>query len=141
MIPVVLDTSVLVAGLRSNRGASFRLLELLGPRGPYRPIVSVPLVLEYEMALRRLRTLKRTDVEQVVDFLCTVGDQREIYYLWRPFLKDPNDEMVLEVAVSGKADTIVTHIVRDFEGVKEQFGIEMSSPGGFLLRLREEGRV
>jgi putative PIN family toxin of toxin-antitoxin system len=141
MHSVVLDTNVLVAAFRSDQGASFRLLELVGPAGPYRPVLSVPLVLEYEVALRRVRSLRRTDVDRVLDYLCQVGDQREIYYLWRPFLKDPMDEMVLEVAVSGQAEAIVTHNVRDFEGVEPQFGIEILSPADFLLQLRKEGAI
>lgn len=141
MIPVVLDTNVLVSGLRSNQGASFRILELLGPEGPFQPVISVPLLLEYEMVLRRLKKQTREDVDRVLDFLCLVADHREIFYLWRPFLKDPKDEMVLEVAVSGNATAIVTHNVKDFEGVKEQFGIDPVSPGDFLLRLRKEGRI
>jgi len=138
---VVLDTNVLVAALQSDQGASFFLIEKLGADAPFQPIVSVPLVLEYEMALRRIKKMKLGDVDRVVDFLCQIGDQREIYFLWRPFLKDPNDEMVLEVAVSGRADAIVTHNVRDFEGVQDQFGIEVLSPRDFLLRLRKDGEI
>lgn len=138
---VVLDTNVLVAALRSDQGASFFLLDRLGADALFQPIVSVPLVLEYEVALKRIKKLKSGDIDRVVDFLCRVGDQREIYFLWRPFLKDPKDEMVLEVAVSGRADAIVTHNIRDFEGTEKQFGIDVLSPGDFLLRLRKEGEI
>lgn len=141
MIPVVLDTNVLVSALRSNQGASFRILELLGRAAPFQPVISVPLLLEYEMVLRRLKRLTGEDVDRVLDFLCLIGDHREIYYLWRPVLKDPKDEMVLEVAVSGNAEVIVTHNVSDFAGVKDQFGIDPMRPGEFLLRLRKEGRI
>jgi putative PIN family toxin of toxin-antitoxin system len=141
MIPVVLDTNVVVSALISDQGASFRILELIGPNSPFRPVISVPLLLEYEMVLKRMKKLRAGDIDRVLDYLCVIGDLREIYYLWRPFLRDPKDEMVLEVAVSGSAEVIVTHNASDFVGVKDQFGIDIVSPGGFLLRLRREGKL
>ena len=72
-----------------------------------------------------------------MDYLCQVADLREIFFLWRPFLRDPGDEMVLEVAVSAKASLIVTHNVRDFEGVEARFGIRVVTPGEFLMEVRE----
>lgn len=138
---VVLDTNVLVAGLRSRRGASFRLLEKLGEDAPaFQPCLSVPLVLEYESALRRVEGIEKADTEALVDYLCLIGDLREIYFLWRPFLRDPADEMVLEVGVEASAEAIVTHNLRDFAGVREQFGIRVITPGTFLRELREEER-
>lgn len=71
--------------------------------------------------------------------LCKVGRHREIYFLWRPFLRDPADEMVLEVAVEAGADAIVTHNGRDFEGVEKAFGIRVETPREFLMSLEEEG--
>jgi len=70
-------------------------------------------------------------------YLCAVRDLREIYFLWRPFLRDAGDEMVLEVAVGAQASRIVTHNVRDFEGVKERFGIRIVTPAEFLKEVRE----
>lgn len=138
---VVLDTNVLVAGLRSRDGASFQLLKALAEEKPaFQPCLSVPLVLEYESALRRLEGILAEDVEKLVDYLCDIGDRREIYFLWRPFLRDPADEMVLEVGVEAGADAIVTHNVRDFQGVEDRFGIRIITPGSFLLELREEAR-
>lgn len=138
---VVLDTNVLVAGLRSRRGASFQLLEKLGGDAPaFQPCLSVPLVLEYESALRKVEGIEKADTEALVDYLCSIGDLREIYFLWRPFLRDPADEMVLEVGVEANAEAIVTHNLRDFAGVREQFGIRVITPGTFLRELREEER-
>ena len=134
---IVLDTSVLIAGLRSPRGASFILLQLLGS-GSFRVSVSVPLVLEYEaVAKEHFRTIGLThaEIDDVIDYICNVADHREIYYLWRPFLRDPKDDMVLELAVESGAEYIVTHNLRDFAGV-EKFGIEAISPGLFLKRLK-----
>jgi putative PIN family toxin of toxin-antitoxin system len=136
---VILDTNVLIAGLRSRRGASFALLELLA-EGAFEISVSVPLVLEYEaVARRQSRTLGLThhDVDTVVDFLCRQAHHRRIFYLWRPFLRDPNDDMVLEVAVEAQCQFIVTFNTRDFAGI-EQFGLQTLTPAQFLALLRED---
>jgi putative PIN family toxin of toxin-antitoxin system len=138
MVRVVLDTNVLVAALKSRNGASFQLLRLVGPDAPFQPSLSVPLVLEYEMALRRALGAEDERIEPVLDYLCQVADLREIYFLWRPFLRDPGDEMVLEVAVGARASRIVTHNVRDFEGVEAKFGIRIVTPGEFLTEVREK---
>jgi predicted nucleic acid-binding protein len=135
VLRIVLDTNVLVAAGRSRRGASYRLVEQIGPEAPFQLIVSVPLALEYEMALKRQTKLSEDDAEAVVDYICQVADRQEIYFLWRPFLKDPGDEMVLEVAVGGGAEFIVSHNLRDFRGVQERFGIRVITPGQFLLEL------
>jgi putative PIN family toxin of toxin-antitoxin system len=137
MIRVVLDTNVLVAGLKSRNGASFQILRMVGPKALFQPSLSVPLVLECEMALRRALGAKDRRIEPVLDYLCAVGDLREIHFLWRPFLRDAGDEMVLEVAAGAKASRIVTHNVRDFEGVKERFGIRIVTPAEFLKEVRE----
>lgn len=137
MIRVVLDTNVLVAALKSRKGASFQVLRMVGPDAPFQPSLSVPLVLEYEMALRRVLGAKDERIEPVLDYLCQVADLREIFFLWRPFLRDAADEMVLEVAVGAQASAIVTHNVRDFEGVEERFGIRIVTPAEFLSEVRE----
>lgn len=82
----------------------------------------------------------RIGIIVLVDYMCTIGDLREIYFLWRPFLRDPADEMVLEVAVEARAEAIVTHNLRNFAGVEERFGIRVMTPGSFLRELREEER-
>lgn len=135
-----MDTDVVVSGMRSKEGASYRLLLELGGDSRFRISVSVPLAMEYEMALKRVPGLRPADVETMVDFLCEVGEKREIYFLWRPLLRDPKDEMVLEVAVEAQADAIVTHNVRDFKGVEKRFGIRILTPGAFLLELEREGK-
>ena len=136
---VVLDTNVLIAGLRSRRGASFALLGLLA-EGAFEISVTVPLALEYEAVARRhARELGLThgDVDIVVDFVCRQAHHRTIFYLWRPFLRDPSDDMVLEVAVEAQCECIVTFNTRDFAGV-EQFGLHTLTPGAFLALLQED---
>ena len=138
MIRIVLDTNILVAALKSRNGASYQILRMVGPDAPFQPSLSVPLVLEYEMALRRALGAEDARIDPVLDYLCQVSDLREIYFLWRPFLRDPGDEMVLEAAVGAQASRIVTHNVRDFEGVEAKFGIRVVTPGEFLMEVREK---
>ena len=128
---VVLDTNVLVAAIRSRRGASFRVLEQLGT-GVFDIVVSVPLVLEYEDAmLRRRGALSAQEVGDVVDYICSVARRQPIFYLWRPLLRDPKDDMVAEVAVAAGAEAVVTHNRRDFTGLAS-FGIRVDTPQEFL---------
>ena len=133
---VVLDTCVLVAGLRSHRGASHRLLRQVGI-GYFEHVVSVPLVIEYEAALRRPETVVRLAhgaVDDVLDFLCLTGVRQDIHFAWRPALPDPGDDFVLEVAVNGQCDAIVTFNLRDFVGAG-RFGVAVLTPQQFLTRL------
>ena len=102
-------------------------------------IVSVPLILEYESAAKRIsRTLglRHSDIDDILDYICSVAEHREIFYLWRPFLKDPGDDMVLELAVEAEADYIVTHNIRDFARI-ELFGISAVTPQEFLRDIGE----
>jgi putative PIN family toxin of toxin-antitoxin system len=135
---VVLDTNVLVSALRSRAGASFRLLSLIDS-GKYVPCVSVPLVLEYEAATKRYAKswgLTHSDIDDVLDYICSVAEHHKVYYLWRPLLKDPKDDMVLELAVSSKAEAIVTYNRNDFRGA-ERFGIRIISAREMLIRIGE----
>ena len=134
---IVLDTSVLIAGLRSSRGASFALLEMIGD-GLFELNLSVPLVLEYEAIARRQTRelgLSFRDVDDLLDYLCKAGQHRSIYYLWRPVLRDPGDDMVLELGVEAGADFIVTHNVRDFVEARN-FGITVLTPRDYLGVIR-----
>ena len=132
---VVIDTNVVVAGLRSRRGASFRLLELVGdPR--WRPCISVPLALEYEDVLKREfmnSTITRAEVDLLLDYLFRSADLVEIPFRLRPALRDPDDDRILELAVRSAA-VIVTFNMRDFAGA-EAHGIEVLSPVEFLRRM------
>ncbi len=133
-----MDTNVFISALRSRRGASFRLLRLVG-RKRFDVVVSVPLVLEYESIAKRQAQsigLLDADVDDILDYLCQVSERRRIFFLWRPFLRDPKDDMVLELAVEGEADLIVTHNVKDFTGV-DQFGLRVVTPQAFLREIGE----
>ena len=132
---VVLDTSVLVAAWRSRLGASFALVEQLAA-GSFEIAVSVPLVLEYEaVLLRHVTAVQRpAEVTALVDYICSAARRQTIFFLWRPLLRDPKDDMVAEVAVPSHASAVVTHNVRDFAPIAH-FGIEVLAPAQFLLHL------
>lgn len=132
---IVIDTNVLVSALRSRRGASFKLVSVL-PSDEFSIAISVPLVLEYEDALKRLESSAITsqDIGNFVDFLCKIGHHQEIFFLWRPFLPDPSDDHVLEVAVAAGCDAIVTYNKRDFKGI-ERFGLRVLDPREFLSEI------
>jgi predicted nucleic acid-binding protein len=133
---VVLDTNVLVAGLRSNRGASYRFLTEVG-RGRFEIALSVPLVLEYEDALLRHQAetgLARRDVDVVPDYFCSVGLLQTIFFLWRPLLPDPKDDMLVELAVAAGCRIVVTYNVRDFLGAKA-LGVLPQVPAEFLKSI------
>jgi putative PIN family toxin of toxin-antitoxin system len=134
---VVLDTNVIVSAFRSRRGASYRLLELAG-EGAFTICLSVPLVLEYEDASKRLISskidIRANVVDDVLDYLCAIGEHHDIFFLWRPHLRDPKDDMLLELAVSAGCEQILTYNERDFVGA-DQFGIKTITPRVFLASL------
>jgi len=133
---IVIDTSVWTAALRSRRGASHRLLTLVGA-GRFEIHISVPLILEYEEVARRMLgeiPLDANDIDDLPDYLCSVGIHQEVFYLWRPFLRDPEDDFVLELAVAAGCDTIVTFNQRVFAGA-ERFGVATMTPREFLQAI------
>jgi len=135
---IVTDTNVLVAALRSSRGASHKLLMLINS-GKFEINVSVPLVLEYEDAAKRFIgeiPLTERDIDDILDYICAVANRKQIFYLWRPFLRDAKDDMVLELAVAASCDFIVTYNKKDFQGV-ERFGLEVVTLKEFLQEIGE----
>jgi putative PIN family toxin of toxin-antitoxin system len=135
---IVIDTNVFVSALRSRQAASHRLLLLIG-RGAVEVNISVPLIVEYEDAAKRMARevgLAHADIDDILDYICAVAHRRRIHFLWRPFLKDSQDDHVLELAVESESDCIVAHNVRDFIGV-EQFGVRVVTPQEFLRQIGE----
>ena len=135
---IVMDTNVLITALRSRRGASFQLFSLIGS-GAFEINLSVPLVLEYEEVIYRelsFLTLEADNVDDLLNYLCSAANRHQINFLWRPFLKDPKDEMVLELAVSACCDHVVTYNQRDFLGA-ETFGVEVIEPVQLLRIIGE----
>ena len=136
---IVLDTNVLVAALRSDAGASRQLLErALDQR--YVLLLSVPLMIEYEAVLVRPEHLKVSnlsakEIGMILDALAAVGEAVRLSFLWRPMLKDPADEMVLETAVNGRAELLVTFNRRHFARAVQLFEMTIAAPGDALRRL------
>lgn len=129
-VRVVLDTNVLVSAFRSREGVAFRLVSLLR-EGRFEISISVPLVLEYEDVLLRATDLSKEAVLAVVRYLSSVAHRQKIFFLWRPGLPDPKDDMVLELAVASRARYIVTYNGKDFAAA-ERFGIQAVTPKAFL---------
>ena len=139
---VVLDTSVIVAGTRSNAGASHQLLKAALER-QFVMLLSVPLALEYEAVLKRPKQLKATggtiqQIDSLLDALIAVS--RPVYraFFWRPLLRDANDDMVLEVALNGRADMLVTFNRKDFEPVASSLAIDVVAPQTALQQIRRK---
>jgi len=133
---IVIDTNVLFTALRSSRGASYELVSLL-PSGRFSITSSVPLIIEYEDVLRRGKlpaSISEKDISDFLDFLCYVGYRQDIFFLWRPFLPDSSDDLVLEVAVAGGCDAIITYNKRHFKNV-EKFGLRILDPKEFLSEI------
>ena len=135
-LQIVVDTNVVLAALRSPHGASYQVLGLMG-HGHFDIHISVPLILEYEsVAVRHLDDLPITssDINDLLNYICQVGIAHEIYYTWRPFLSDPDDDMVLEVAVASASHAIVTFNKHDFRGC-ERFGLRLLTPAELLREI------
>ena len=134
MMPdIVLDTNVLLAALTSSRGYSFRLLDMV-QEDRFTLHISTPLVAEYEAVLKRGATVLSDDeIDDVINYLCSKAVPHKIYYLWRPVLKDPSDDFILELAVKAGA-VIVTWNTTDFKNAA-LFGINVMTPREFIASL------
>jgi putative PIN family toxin of toxin-antitoxin system len=134
----VIDTNILVSALMSRQGACYKILSLM-PTGKFDFHLSVPLVCEYESVLKRSElklTWTNDEIDELLDIICLLGVKHEIWYLWRPFLRDAGDEFVAEVAVTAQAEAIVTQNTKDFKGM-DKFGIQLLTPKEFLQRIGE----
>ena len=133
---IVIDTNILISALLSSRGAAFKLISLVG-RGHYDYVLSVPLIIEYEDVLKRENSkiiLSLESINNVLDRLCFHAELREIFYLWRPYLNDPKDDLVLELAVESNCDAIITYNLKDFKNI-DKFGLEAITPKAFLQQI------
>lgn len=136
---IVLDTSVIVAAFRSRKGASNKLLQLVAT-GRFRPLAGTALFLECEAVLLRAEQrivtgMSEADVEGALAALASACDPVDVHFRWRPQLSDPVDEFVLEAAVNGRADALVTHNIRDFSTAGERFELRVITPQQCLKEM------
>jgi len=137
---IVLDTSVVVAALRTRSGAGNAVLRLVA-QGRVTILATPPLFLEYEEVLKRpehrlAHGLTPEAVDEFLAELAALTEPVELHFQWRPQGPDPNDEMVLEAAINGQADVLVTYNVADFAGIAERFRIEVMHPADLLKRVK-----
>ena len=137
---VVLDTDVIVTALRSITGGSNALLREVA-NSYVVPLVTPALFLEYEAVLKRAeqRLVHGLSLDEIDDFLAALASASEaveVSFQWRPQLSDADDEMVLEAAVNGQAEALITHNLRDFAKGAERFGVRVLRPGDYLKELR-----
>jgi putative PIN family toxin of toxin-antitoxin system len=137
---VVLDTNILTAALRSSEGASFGVLRLVAER-QLRPLVTTALFLAYEAVLRRrehmeVHGLSTIEIERFLAEFAALSEPVDVHFVWRPQLSDVKDEFVLEAAVNGRADALLTYNTKDFGRAAQKFGLRVMSPGKLLVEMR-----
>jgi len=143
---IIIDTDVLLSALFSRRGASYRVIKWLTEEyhvhaKQYNSISNTQII-EFSDVLTRERNLARAqltreDAEAFIDAFSLISFHQKINFLWRPFLKDIDDDMVLEVAFNSNAKYIITHNIKDFQGVNDKFNIEVITPQIFLKKIGE----
>lgn len=132
----ILDTCVLVSGLRSSGGASHKVLHCI-LSGKIRLALSVAVAIEYEdVALRPglISSLSPSEIIKVIDGLCKLARHQQIFYGWRPFLPDADDDMLLELAFAANTPFIITLNIKDFRG-SESLGIRAITPAQALTMI------
>ena len=132
----VLDTNVIISSLMSATGASFQLIRLVRA-GVLRPAVTAPLVFEYDDVANRpgrLPHLSPAEITGFLDWFVSVSSQHKVHFLWRPLLRDPKDDMVLEAAVAASADYLVTFNTSDFDGASS-LGVRIITPSQLLALI------
>lgn len=139
---ILLDTNVLVAGLSSSKGASYAVLQAVST-GKLQIVASTALWLEYESVLKRdeiraLHGFSGKQIDKLLSALAVWVQPVMLHYVWRPQLRDPGDEMVLEAAVNGHVQAIVTHNTRDFASVAPNFGLRVLTPAQTVLMMEKK---
>lgn len=140
MLKLVLDTDVMVTALRSAMGGSNAVLRLAAI-GRLTPLVTPALFLEHESVLKRpaymtVHGFSLAEIDQFLEAFASACVPVDVSFRWRPLLNDADDEMVLEAAINGRADRLVTHNVRHFAKGAGRFGLAVVRPGDLLMELR-----
>jgi putative PIN family toxin of toxin-antitoxin system len=131
---IVIDTNVLLSAMYSNKGASFKLMTMLDS-AKFVVNISTTLIYEYEEILKSKSKLDAKYIDSILNYICKVGKKNKIFYLWKPKLKDINDDFLLELAVKSNS-TIVTFNEKDFKPAK-QFNLKIMTPREFLQSIGE----
>lgn len=137
-LQIVLDTNVLVSGLRSQRGAAYKLLRMLNDQR-WQINISTALLLEYEDVLKRpgmVPGISDQAIDVFLDGICAIANRQNIFYLWRPLANDPKDDFLLELAVRSNTDFLITYNKRDLRAAS-QFGIRLVTAKEFLEYVGE----
>lgn len=132
---VVIDTNVFVTALRSRRGASYKLLFEIN-RDKFIQNISTSLIFEYESAAKRETKLPKKQIDAILDTICQISRKIKIFFLWRPFLRDPKDDFILELAIESESEYIITYNKKHFKNV-EKFGIKLLDSKEFLEKIGE----
>ena len=132
---IVIDTNVILAGLLSNKGASYKLLTILNDQR-FQINVSATLVFEYEEILKREQQQNNEDIDNIINGICHLANHHEIFYIWRPLVKDKNDDFLIDLALKCQANFIIIYNQRDLQPI-ENFGIFILTPKQFLRLLGE----
>jgi putative PIN family toxin of toxin-antitoxin system len=137
---MILDTDVIIAALRSSKGASAEIIRRV-LRGEIQIELTVAITLEYEAVATREEHLRAGEISAVeatnlIDALAALAEPIEIHFRWRPQLRDPDDEMVFEAAINARDRTIVTFNTRDFAIAADRFDVTLATPGQFLETLK-----
>ncbi len=131
---IVIDTNVLLSSLLSNRGASYKLLSIIDS-SKFVFNISNPLIYEYKEILKLKSKMDFDDIDTLINYICKIGKRNSIFYLWRPKLKDIDDDFLLELAVKSNS-IIVTLNGKDFEKASE-FNLSVMTPKEFLQYIGE----
>ncbi len=130
----VIDTNVLLSAMYSNKGASYKLLSIIDS-DKFTVNISTTLIYEYEEILKLKSNLEIKYVDSILNYICLIGKKNKIFYLWRPKLKDSDDDFLLELAVTSSS-IIVTLNGKDFKPASE-FNIKVMTPKEFLQYIGE----
>ena len=137
MIRVVIDTNVIIAALRSNKGFAHRLVFSIGLDPRWQCMTSGPLLNEYTEQVINHRAIPgwtHGECEDFLDYLCAESSWCEVHFLWRPLLPDEDDHLVLEAAMASYTERIITFNNKDLKP-SETFGIRLQTPREFLESL------
>ncbi len=137
---IVLDTSVLVAAARSRNGASFKLVSML-PTPEIEIALTVAVYTEWQAVMTRPENLPpgatADDALAFLQYLASIAHLQDVHFLWRPFSRDPDDDMIVECAVAASCEYIVTHNAKDFRRV-EELNVQVITPAELLNMLRRK---